>query len=422
MSQHDDKQVDLVLAKLDRAPQDPLHAAVVLEAWAGQPSTTTLDTARRIDAASIPPMGPSLRPVPVDSLLDIREFTVLVTVLASVFLWLPALRDLLGADTTSTAMAWALPIALGIDRGLRVRYLGTGHIQTINPAMWVLNGGAVLALGVAWMVSDAALIGASLAIIWGYAGVLAIRLWPLAYINVVIGVASWLYFDGDVVVGLTGGAVAVLAVTTVAVVTTPSERRIPETFWVTTAAAITGASAGVLLTSERDLWTDRSWWLGAAVLLVSLSGWWASARITQLWVELPSQLASVSIEEERSEWGGLVVSSAVAGALSRVVLPTYVLLLALVVMGEAGAAILVGAFAMFSVAMLLLGLVVATKHWFEAAVVSLAAAAVAVLIPGDVTGLPMLTGAAVAVIGYGAIAAAAFRNAPNAFATRMIIR
>ena len=422
MTSHDDAQVDLVLAKLDRPPQDPLHAAVVLEAWAGQPSAKTLQDTEQMDASRIPMMGPSLRPVPVDNLIDIKEFTVLVTVLASVFLWLPALRDLLGADTVSTTMAWALPVALAIDRGLRVRYLATGHVQTINPAMWALNGVALAVLGTAWLISDAEQIGASLAIIWGYAGVLAIRKWPLAYINIVIAVASWLYFDGSVVVGLTVGAAAVLAATTAAVLTTSSEQRIPETFWITVAAAITGASAGVLLTSERDLWTDRSWWLGAAVLLVSLSGWWASARITQLWVELPSQLASVTIDDDRRQWGGLVVSSAVAGALSRVVLPTYVLLLALVVIGETGAAILVGAFAMFSVSMLLLGLVVATKHWFEASVASVLAAAVAVVMPGDVTGLPMLTGAAVAVLGYGAIAAVAFHNAPNAFATRMIIR
>lgn len=422
MSEHDDLQVDLVVAKLNGPPQDALHAAVVLEAWAGQSSATTLQDTQRMTGADLPLRGPSLDPVPADSLIDIKEFTVLVTVLASVFLWLPALRDLLGGETVSTTMAWALPVALAIDRGLRIRYLATGHVQTINPAMWWLNLVAGAVLATAWMVSDAAQIGASLAIIWGYAGVLAVRRWPLAFINIVIAVASWLYFGGDVVIALTVGAIAVLAATTAAVLTTASEQRIPETVWVTVAAAITGASAGVLLTSERDLWTDRSWWLGAAVLLVSLSGWWASARITQLWVELPSQLASVSIDRDRHQWGGLVVSSAVAGALTRVVLPTYALLLALVVMGETGAAILVGAFAMFSVSMLLLGLVVATKHWFEASIASVLAAAVAVVMPGDVTGLPMLAGAAVAVAGYGAIAAIAFRNAPNAFATRMIIR
>ncbi|MEM7288361.1 MAG: hypothetical protein AAF480_18590 [Actinomycetota bacterium] len=319
-------------------------------------------------------------------------------------------------------MAWALPVALAIDRGLRVRYLATGQVQTINPALWLLNGLAAAALSTAWLVSDAAQIGVTLAVMWGFAGVLAIRKWPLGYINIVIAVATWLYFDGDEVIGLTVGAVAVLVATTIAVLSTTSDRRIPESLWVTVAAAITGASAGVLLTSERDLWTDRSWWLGAAVVLVSLSGWWASARITQLWVELPSQLASVTISDDRGQWGGLVVSSAVAGALSRVVLPTYLLLLGLVVIGETGAAILVGAFAMFSVSMLLLGLVVATKHWFEASVASVLAAVVAVVMPGDVTGLPMLTGATVAVLGYGAIAAIAFHNAPNAFATRMIIR
>ncbi|MEM7284968.1 MAG: hypothetical protein AAF480_01330 [Actinomycetota bacterium] len=89
MNQESDTQIDLVMAKLDRAPQDPLHAAVVLEAWAGRPSTQTLDDTQRMGTAEIPTMGPSLRPVPVDNLIDIKEFTVLVTVLASVFLWLP---------------------------------------------------------------------------------------------------------------------------------------------------------------------------------------------------------------------------------------------------------------------------------------------------------------------------------------------
>lgn len=37
MTATDDSELDIVLAKLNRPPQDALHAAVVLEAWAGQP-------------------------------------------------------------------------------------------------------------------------------------------------------------------------------------------------------------------------------------------------------------------------------------------------------------------------------------------------------------------------------------------------
>lgn len=413
--------LEMVMAKLDRPPQDALHAAVVLEAWAGQRATQSLANLESWDENDMPMAGPSLRPVPAENLIDLKEFTVLVTILASVFLWLPALRDLLG-DDISTTMAWALPVALGVDRAIRVRYLATGHIRTITPALWYINAFALIGLGTAWLISDAAQIGLALAVIWGHAGILAVRRWPLAYVNIVMAVATWLYLDGSALLGLTLGAVAVLLATSVAVASTTSDRRIPETLWTTIAAGITGAAAGVLLTAEHEMWRDRSWWLGAAVLSVSLSGWWASARITQLWVELPAHLAKVDLDDDRRQWGGLVVSGAVAGALSRIVLPTYVLLLICVALGQSTAAILVGAFAMFAVAMLLLGLVVAAKQWIMASVISILAAAVALIVPESTAGVPMLVGASIAAVGFALVAAVTFRDAPATFATRMVIR
>lgn len=421
MTATDDANLDLVIAKLDRPPQDPLHAAVVLEAWAGQQPERSLVHTEAMAHTGMPLVGTVNRPVPDSAPIDLREFTVLVTVLASVFLWLPALRSLLG-DNIAFTMSWALPLALGVDRAIRVRYLATGQIQTITPALWYINGFIAVVLGTAWLVSDAAQIGVSLAVIWGYAGILAMRRWPLVYINIVIAVATWLYFDGSPLIGLTAGAVAMLVATTLAVRTTSSERRIPETLWATVAAGITGAAAGVLLTAESEMWRDRSWWLGAAVLVVSVCGWWASARITQLWVELPSQLAKIDIDDNRKSWGGMVLSAAVAGALSRVVLPTYVLLLVCVSLGEASAAILVGAFAMFAVAMLLLGLIVAAKRWTVAVIVSVVAAAVAIVWPPDTAGLPMLVGSTVAAVGFAIVTLVTFRNSATAFATRMVIR
>jgi hypothetical protein len=326
-------------------------------------------------------------------------------------LWLPALRSLLG-DGIGTTMAWALPIALGIDRAIRIRYLASGHIQTITPALWYLNGAAAIGLATMWTVSDSAQIGLALAIIWGHAGILAVRKWPLAYINIVVLVATWLYFDGSAVIGLTAGAAAVLVATGLAVATTESERRIPETIWSTLGAGITGAAAGVLLTAESEMWRDRTWWLGAAVLSVSLSGW----------VELPAQLAKVDLDDERKGWGGLVVSGAVAGALSRIIFPTYLLLLLCIALGQTGSAVLVAAFAVFAIAMLLLGLVVAAKRWTSATLVSVIAAVVAIVIPESTAGVPMLVGSATAAVGFGLVSIATFRDSATAFATRMVIR
>ncbi len=421
MTATDDANLDLVIAKLDRPPQDALHAAVVLEAWAGKRPDQSLDDTQAMSRAGMPLTGPSLRPVPLENLIDLREFTVLVTILASVFLWLPALRDLLGTQV-STTMAWALPLALGMDRAIRVRYLATGQIQTITPALWYINGAAAVGLCTFWLISDAAQIGLALTVVWGHAGILAMRKWPLVYINIVIAVATWLYLDQSALIGLTAAGFAMLLATGFAVASTKSDRRLPESLWITGAAGITGAAAGILLTAESEMWRDRGWWLGAAVLLVSISGWWASARITQLWVELPSQLAKVTLDDEREGWGGLVLSGAVAGALSRVVLPTYVLLLICVAVGESSAAILVGAFAMFAIAMLLLGLVLAAKQWTGAVAVSIVAAAVAIVIPEGTAGIPMLVGSGVAAGGFGLMAAITFRDSATAFATRMVIR
>jgi hypothetical protein len=421
MTATDDANLKMVIAKLDRPPQDGLHAAVVLEAWVGKRPEQSLAESDGMRHTRMPPVGPSLRPVPLDNTIDLREFTVLVTILASVFLWLPALRELLN-DQVSTTMAWALPLALGMDRAIRVRYLGTGQIQTMMPAVWYINGVALVGLATFWMISDAAQVGLALTVMWGHAGILAMRKWPLVYINIVIAVATWLYLGESTLVGLTAGALAMLVATSLAVVTTESDRRIPETLWWTIAAGITGASAGILLTAEPEMWRNRGWWLGAAVLVVSLSGWWASARITQLWVELPSQFAEVDLDDDRKGWGGLVLSGAVAGALSRVVLPTYVLLLICVAVGETSAAILVGAFAVFAIAMLLLGLVVAAKRWGAAVVISVLAAATAIVFPDGTAGLPMLVGSGVAAVGFAVTAAITFRDSATAFATRMVIR
>jgi len=412
---------DLVVAKLNARPQDPLHAAVVLEAWGGRSQEQSIREVDALTSADVLFEGPQIRPVPTESLVDIKEFAVLVTVLASVFLWLPALRDLLGSDLTPT-VAWALPAALALDRVIRVRYLSSGHIRSIDTALWPLNAVSVLALAGAYMVSTAAYIGAALVIIWGQAGIFAIRKWSLVYINIVVGSASWIYNDGSVTLVFTAAVAGVLIASTAAVLSTASDKHLPESLFVTAAAAVSGACAGVLLTADSTMWADNRWWIGLAVVTVAVSGWWGSIRLSRLWVDLPTQLADVDVNDSGSRWGGAVVSDAVVGGLARIVIPTYALLILCVALGQSAAAGLVAAFSMFASAMLLLGLAVATKQWAATAAISIAGAAVSLAVPASLPGLPLLAGAGVAAAGFAVLALFSFRDSATTFATRMLIR
>ncbi len=412
---------NLVVAKLNGRAQDPLHAAVVLEAWGGRSQEQSIREVDVLTSADMSIQGPQIRPAPTESLVDIKEFAVLVTVLASVFLWLPALRDLLGAELTST-MAWALPGALALDRVVRVRYLSSGQIRSIDPALWPLNAISVLALVAASMVGTATYIGAALVIIWGQAGIFAIRKWSLVYINIVVGSASWIYNDGSVTLVFTVAVAGVLIASTAAVLSTAGDKRLPESLWVTAAAAVSGASAGVLLTADSTMWDDNRWWIGLAVVTVAVSGWWGSIRLSRLWVDLPTQLADIDVNDPEAGWGGVVVSDAVVGALARIALPTYALLILCVALGQSAAAGLVAAFSMFASAMLLLGLAVATKQWAAATAISVAGAFVSIVVPPVIPALPLLAGAGLSAVGFGVLAIFSFRDSATTFATRMLIR
>jgi len=412
--------LDMIMAKLDREPQDPLHAAVVLEAFAGRTPSESMNEVARL-SESMPSSGKGPTPTPTGSRLDLKEFLVLITVLASVFVWLPFLRDLLGDDLAPT-VAWALPAALACDRALMIRYFASGELRTISRAIWWINAASLTALGLASMFGTAAFIGVALVIVWGQASITAMREWPLAYVNVVIASATWMAAGGDVEIVLTASALAVIATNTVAVISSDSKERVPDSAWVTLAAAVIGASAGMLLTADPHMWRDHQIGLAVAILAVSLSGWWGSVRLTGLWLDLPTRLASITIDDHANRWGGHVVSNAVTGAVMRVLLPTWVLLVVAIALGEPDAAVLVAAFAMFAVAMLLLGLVVATKRWFSAATISALATMVALATPDSLPGLPLLVGSAVEAFGFAVLALIAFRESATTFATRMLVR
>jgi hypothetical protein len=72
--------------------------------------------------------------------------------------------------------------------------------------------------------------------------------------------------------------------------------------------------------------------------------------------------------------------------------------------------------------MLSLSLNLTTRHWTGAAMIAATGAAVAVLVPHGVAGLPLACSAGFVTIASSTLAAASFRDSTVAFSTRMMIR
>ena len=115
----------LVEARLGRAPQDTLEAAVVLEAWAGVPAQRALETARELmpRRAAEPPASVAYAPSRGARRGSRRRPCVPVTVVA-IALWAQPLADSLGGAAVERALRSALPMTLALQWGLRARHLG----------------------------------------------------------------------------------------------------------------------------------------------------------------------------------------------------------------------------------------------------------------------------------------------------------
>ena len=129
----------LVEARLGRAPQDALEAAVVLEAWAGVPAPAGARDGPGNDAASArgaagQPAAPVAPQRPPGMALEGAAFLVTVVAIA---LWAEPLAAALGVGAVERALELALPLTLGAAVGAARR--ATWAAPPASPA-W--RGGA----------------------------------------------------------------------------------------------------------------------------------------------------------------------------------------------------------------------------------------------------------------------------------------
>jgi hypothetical protein len=313
----------LVEARLGRAPQDMLEAAVVLEAWAGVPAQMALAAASAtmpVEPASPQPSAGRLpRHRAGDRVVaDGAAFTVTVVAIAC---WAAPLTSDMGVTAVEHGLALALPLTLALQRILGSRFLDRPQ----GIAQLALHRGLLLGAAIAALLIPTLLLGAGgtlaglLTISWTGGTILIRRRWPAVYVAIVLLATAAMVAGAQAL-----DVVAFAAATTVVAVGLalapsmtggrPTRRSLGRGEPVAVAAAI-GVGLGVVLVLDRSV----SWTAGAVPALALV----------------PSTVAALLAGHHlrRLEWAiprallGVAATGAEAGQLGRA--PTRVLLGAL---------------------------------------------------------------------------------------------
>jgi hypothetical protein len=312
----------LVEARLGRAPQDMLEAAVVLEAWAGVEAQTALAAASAtmpVEPASPQPSAGRLpRHREGDRVLaDGAAFLVCVVAIAC---WAAPLTSDMGVTAVEHGLALALPLTLALQRLLGSRFLDRPQ----GIAQLARHRGLLLAATAAVLLIPTLLLGAGgalaglLTISWTGGTILIRRRWPAVYVAIVLLATAAMAAGAQALEVVALAAAATLITVGFALAPTkgssPIRRSLGRGEPVAVAAAI-GVGLGVVLVLDRSV----SWTAGAVPALALV----------------PSTLAALLAGHHlgRLEWAipgallGVAATGAEAGRLGRA--PTRVLLGAL---------------------------------------------------------------------------------------------
>ena len=418
------KSVDplgLVMAKLKRLPQDRLQAAVVLEAFAGQKAPDSFAVSADHLPDSVETDEPTTMGTNEAPGARLTDFAVLFTIVASAILWIPRLRESL-SDDIGKAVAVGLPCALALDGAIRIRHLSSGNVRSLRPTLFFLNAALAVALIASALVEPAVGVAVALVALWGEATILSVRGWYLHYVVLTAVTTAGLWILPWTVPVIVLTALVMIGLTTLAVLTDSGVVNMPENALASIAAFIIGGSSGLMLVADPGVWRSATYRTTAAVLLVTMTGWIASVRLTRIWVDLPSRMANAPIAPGRASPSGRAVSQAVVAASARIVVPTFVSLMIYIAVDADRGAIIVCAFSCFALATLAMSLNMATRYWAATAVIAATGATITILVPSSVSGLPLLLGSIFVVVASGTLAYVTFRDSTVAFTTRMIIR
>jgi hypothetical protein len=332
---------ELVDARLGRPPRDVLEAAVLLEAWDGRPAGAALTDARDLVSADIPAPFVRGRVDPPDDRDEaasaLAEAIALVLSIVSVAAWARPLSRDLGPVVFQRAIQLALPVALGLQWGLRSRYLSRPR------GLWLLrHDGVAVALALAFMVGlPIALHGsygplaALLVLVWVGGTIVTCRGWGLAYAAILVAGTIPLTAGADPYTTIGGMGAFTVALCVAALLTRriPTDDR-PGKIRHAAIAATLGGGIGLLLVADPTLgWGVHG--LHPAISLVPsvVGSFLGGHQLLFIYRDIPRGLSGVPLEEaSRIGWRDPAIK-VFAGAVLRLLGATVILSLAVVGLG-----------------------------------------------------------------------------------------
>ncbi len=319
----------LVEARLDRAPQDALEAAVVLEAWGGVRPGSALRlgaAATFADRRGADRDAASAAPVRLDRSMLAEGLATLIAIVA-IALWTGPFVDAIGTATWERAVRIALPLALGLQWVLRSRYVGRpGGLAALRRDWQRCLLALVVLEGLALHMGLSEQVAILLILTWVCGPVMMRRGWGHVYVLALIGVSVAVNSGADPLPLLAGLAVLTMLGAIVAVTSLQSGHDAAGRAQRATAAGISGAAIGGLLVADTSIgWGGDGSLAAIALLPSSIGGFWAGVHLWRLQAELPLALAGVGLADaDRRTLRGPVMGS-LGGALARLVAITALL-------------------------------------------------------------------------------------------------
>jgi hypothetical protein len=427
----------LVEARLGRAPQDMLEAAVVLEAWAGVAAQTALvaaSVAMPVEPASPQPSAGRLpRHREGDRVLaDGAAFLVCVVAIAC---WAAPLTSGMGVTAVERGLALALPLTLALQRLLGSRFLDRPQgIAQLAPHRGLLLAGAAAVLLIPMLALGAGgTLAGLLTISWTGGTILIRRGWPAVYVAIV-GLATAAMVAGaqalDVVAVAAAATMIAVGLALAPSRTGPPTRQSLGRGEPVAVAAAIGVGLGVVLVLDRSVsWTSGA--LPALALVPStVAALLAGHHLRRLAWTIPRALLGVAATGAEAGRPGRAPTGVLLGALIRLLVLSAVLSAGLLWLSPwlgasaRAAGVLVG-FALVALASMVVGLLesLGRGRWALVAV-ACGASAEALVAIGEVrpfAGVGLVVGGGVIAVLALPVVAALLRRPASTLATALWI-
>jgi hypothetical protein len=329
----------VVHARLGRAPQDMLEAAVVLEAWGGMSAEAALRLGSRVMLPGLRSTDPRhWRPSdPEGRRAVLAEGIALLAAILAIAAWAVPLSSALGNGVFERALRLALPVTLALQWAVRSRYLSRRSGLVCIAEDWVALTFAVVAIeACVFAVPRSGPVAAMLVAVWGGGTVVTRRGWGLAYaamlVAATVGLIAGLPAIATLIV-LTGAMAAsvVAAVATAPGLAVDAPGRLTRAV----AAGAIGGLLGLLLVGDPSLgWGIHGAFPALALVPSVIGSFWGGYHLWQFHEEIPRSLRGVALSRASASMLRGPATDIVLAAIGRLIGITVALSLLVMLVAE----------------------------------------------------------------------------------------